>query len=774
MWRCAVLALVLALAVPCRPEQCVLEPPVGVTNSLRSPGDGGFALHISGDPERYVSGSVYTISISAPAGKTFRRFLLTVEPAEAEAVGRRWAGSFQLFQDPAVQFHPMCINAVSEGETPEPAARHEVQTMWRAPTSGCVRFKAMVQEDEALWFAEEGALGVTLCDLVAVPEAAAESDTQECCACDEAKYKFIFQGIWSSETHPKDYPTFLWLTHFSDVIGASHEANFTFWGEGQIASDGFRQLAEWGSVGWLERELRAKSQHLRSLIKAGGLWHPRVNQNTSATFNVDKRRHLVSLASMFGPSPDWVVGVSGLNLCQADCSWLESKVIDLYPIDAGTDSGITYMSPNAPTVPREEMYRITTMYPEDPRAPFYDPSGAPMQPLARLYITREAVTSKPCGDDDDDIVEQTVFEDIETKDDGERPECRVDEWTPWSPCSVSCGKGLRMRTRNYQMDAKAQMLGCDKQLVQKEMCVAHEPSCPGDAEELDAAEQTNCAVTPWGPWSECSSSCGPGSEVRSRRFEDRLGLKKCPFIELTEKRKCSQPPCVDTVPVDPNCRLTDWSDWSPCSVSCGSGRKFRSRLVLVADEDLRERCARYHTLSEERPCSIKESCIISVADAEEACLQAEEPGPCRAYFERWYFDREARQCRPFGYGGCRGNRNNFHSLTECSTVCAGVREKLTRGEVLAPRSYSPAPDPPVVRAESVALRGPRVDCVVSEWSEWSECSASCGPGHRERTRRVQVEPIRGGRPCPPRLRQRRKCYGGPCDPFQAVEAEENL
>ena len=54
----------------------------------------------------------------------------------------------------------------------------------------------------------------------------------------------------------------------------------------------------------------------------------------------------------------------------------------------------------------------------------------------------------------------------------------MDEWTPWSPCSVSCGKGLRMRQRNYQMAAKADMLGCDRQLVQKEMCVAHEASCP--------------------------------------------------------------------------------------------------------------------------------------------------------------------------------------------------------------------------------------------------------------------------------------------------------
>lgn len=44
-----------------------------------------------------------------------------------------------------------------------------------------------------------------------------------------------------------------------------------------------------------------------------------------------------------GPSPDWVVGVSGLDLCRKDCTWEEYKVIDLLPYDSGTDSGISYM-----------------------------------------------------------------------------------------------------------------------------------------------------------------------------------------------------------------------------------------------------------------------------------------------------------------------------------------------------------------------------------------------------------------------------------------------
>lgn len=46
---------------------------------------------------------------------------------------------------------------------------------------------------------------------------------------------------------------------------------------------------------------------------------------------------------MLDPSPDWFVGVSGLELCLANCSWIENKVLELYPWDAGTDSGPTYI-----------------------------------------------------------------------------------------------------------------------------------------------------------------------------------------------------------------------------------------------------------------------------------------------------------------------------------------------------------------------------------------------------------------------------------------------
>ena len=50
---------------------------------------------------------------------------------------------------------------------------------------------------------------------------------EPCRACDEAKYEAIFQGLWSRQTHPKDFPHDEWRTEFSKIIGASHSLNYT-------------------------------------------------------------------------------------------------------------------------------------------------------------------------------------------------------------------------------------------------------------------------------------------------------------------------------------------------------------------------------------------------------------------------------------------------------------------------------------------------------------------------------------------------------------------
>ncbi|KAG4068199.1 hypothetical protein HA402_008840 [Bradysia odoriphaga] len=388
-----VLATVCALLVLIEGISCCSRVPQA-PHGRKGRGDNGYRIIIGDEPSGYEPGKIYNLFLLGSRTheniQQFTHFTLNAQTASTSApdtavyrmASPRKVGRFQLFSDALSKFNEDCVNTVSEADD---FPKTEIQVMWVAPAagSGCVALRAMVYEESKSWYADDGQLTKIICENT-------EKRTAECCACDEAKYSFVFEGIWSNETHPRDYPFAVWLTHFSDVIGASHDSNFSFWGENHIATDGFRSLAEWGSPRALETELRGKGPRLRTLIKAAGLWYPNVNQNTSSQFRVDRDHHKLSLVSMFGPSPDWVVGVSGLNLCEADCTWKDSIDIDLYPWDSGTDNGITYMSPNSETQPRERMYRITTMYPEDPRQPFYNPNSDKMTPLAKLYIRREA------------------------------------------------------------------------------------------------------------------------------------------------------------------------------------------------------------------------------------------------------------------------------------------------------------------------------------------------------------------------------------------------
>ncbi|XP_014217960.1 spondin-2-like [Copidosoma floridanum] len=113
-------------------------------------------------------------------------------------------------------------------------------------------------------------------------------------------------------------------------------------------------------------------------------------------FRVDQQHHLVSLVSMIDPSPDWFIGVSGLELCLTNCSWIENKELNLYPVDAGTDDGVTYEAEDAKTDPQDVIRRITTTWPVDARSPFYDETAIDMNPLAKLYLKRQRVYEKEC------------------------------------------------------------------------------------------------------------------------------------------------------------------------------------------------------------------------------------------------------------------------------------------------------------------------------------------------------------------------------------------
>lgn len=51
------------------------------------------------------------------------------------------------------------------------------------------------------------------------------------------------------------------------------------------------------------------------------------------------------------------------------------------------------------------------------------------------------------------------------------------------------------------------------------------------------------------------------------------------------------------------------------------------------------------------------------------CRQRLDPGPCRNYEIKWYYDPEANACAQFWYGGCQGNSNRFETQDSCKKTC---------------------------------------------------------------------------------------------------------
>ncbi|KFM02818.1 Tissue factor pathway inhibitor [Aptenodytes forsteri] len=68
---------------------------------------------------------------------------------------------------------------------------------------------------------------------------------------------------------------------------------------------------------------------------------------------------------------------------------------------------------------------------------------------------------------------------------------------------------------------------------------------------------------------------------------------------------------------------------------------------------------------------LKESLILIFQEKPNFCFHEKDPGICRGYFSRYFYNKETKICEVFKYGGCLGNQNNFKNLEECQTTCQG-------------------------------------------------------------------------------------------------------
>lgn len=165
----------------------------------------------------------------------------------------------------------------------------------------------------------------------------------------EARYTVTVTGKWASPafTVPPG-------AHYTTFIGMVHNGNAFLWKEGSKASYGMEVLAETGGGGPVLAEIDST---IRTNNGLSLLLFVAPGTNTSANVNLycNSNYTRISFASMLGPTPDWFVGVDGINLYR-NGQWLADTTIDLYALDAGTEDGDVFGYNNPATVPQQNVH----------------------------------------------------------------------------------------------------------------------------------------------------------------------------------------------------------------------------------------------------------------------------------------------------------------------------------------------------------------------------------------------------------------------------------
>jgi hypothetical protein len=271
-------------------------------------------------------------------------------------------------------------------------------------------------------------------------------------------------------------------------------------------------------------------------------------------------------------------------------------------------------------------------------------------------------------------------------------------WNEWPSCSKTCGTGMQMRTTTVKKAAAHGGSECPP----SEERVCSTGACPID-----------CVLTPWTAFGACSKSCNTGTKTKHRSIITEAAHGGTACTRLTVSTVCSDFKCAT------DCLQSDWSEWGGCDRSCGLGAAMRKRSVVTP--------ALHGGKSCEHPTDARE------------CKLAECPVHCAV--------------------------SDWSSWGACSATCGTTGYHRQARSVITAAMYGgrtcPAEDA-MQQIKACNTFACPVDCKVSAWSSWGDCSVKCGEGGlRDRTRTVSTRAGNNGVVCPA-LTEREACVGVRC------------
>jgi len=260
----------------------------------------------------------------------------------------------------------------------------------------------------------------------------------------------------------------------------------------------------------------------------------------------------------------------------------------------------------------------------------------------------------------------------------------------------------------------------------------------------------DCVVSNYSEFSECTTSCGTGYKTKTRNIvtSPQHGGAHCGDLYVVDE--CNTHAC----PV--NCELSAWSDYTPCTKSCGIGGE-QTKLRSVSRESMYggEACA---PLQDTRVCNVHAcpiNCLMSMFTPWGDCSQ-----PCGVGDKNK--TRTVTLAAAHGGDACphviEHASCNYHACEkECVLNSWGnwtdCSQSCGTGYQHRYRDYQT----PLMKDKNCAHlhevhtcndHSCPIDCEVSAWTGWDTCTKSCGNGNHKRRRQIEVSSVFGGKACP--------------------------
>uniref|UniRef100_A0A674P765 Thrombospondin, type I, domain containing 7Aa n=1 Tax=Takifugu rubripes TaxID=31033 RepID=A0A674P765_TAKRU len=301
-------------------------------------------------------------------------------------------------------------------------------------------------------------------------------------------------------------------------------------------------------------------------------------------------------------------------------------------------------------------------------------------------------------------------------------DCIITPYSDWTPCPTSCDAGtMQYRKRIITQSPANGGQDCPETLSQERECDV--PSvCQGY--RWKTHKWRRCQLVPWTVRQDspgAQETCGPGMQVRAVSCRKQDGSQA--DIEACLKFASAMPPLTQPcqLPCQEDCQLSNWSKFSPCTADC-IGVRTRKR-VLMGKSKKRDQCRNHQMfpLSETQYCPCNKynaqpvgnwsDCVLPEGGRIEGQLGMKVQGDIKECGQGYRYQAMA----------CYNQDNQIVETSRCNS----------HGYI-----------------EEACIIACPSDCKLSEWSNWSRCSKSCGSGVKVRSKWLREKPYNGGRPCP--------------------------